>query len=234
MSRRTRNQVFVIILLLVIGCGRLLLQFDPIYNFLQSITLPIADKIGESALITSETTEVINALEQYKEVDLQDLRTQLALDDTKFESLNSEVIKRDIGGFRKTIWVNKGANDGVKLNQAVSSAGFLIGRISRLNDNFSEVILINDPNFRVSVTANGLSGLVTNKSASLQFDLVPGIVDKGALVLTDGIDGTFMPSIPVGIVGNDISDSTSVFKSYTLTLPFNPIDVKYAQIIKGS
>ena len=69
----------------------------------------------------------------------------IAADVALVEDLNSS----------ERIFIDKGKNDGISLNLPVMYDGFLIGKISKVGSNYSEVTLLTSKNSRTSVVING-------------------------------------------------------------------------------
>ena len=72
----------------------------------------------------------------------------------------SEYIAADIalvenGSSSDTIYINKGKNQGLSLNLPVMYDGYLIGKISKINNEYSEVMLLTSKKSRMSVVVNG-------------------------------------------------------------------------------
>ncbi|MFH1768376.1 MAG: rod shape-determining protein MreC [Candidatus Omnitrophota bacterium] len=72
-----------------------------------------------------------------------------------------EIINVQPSRFRRIIFVNGGAKRGLKKNMFVLDGDrLLLGKILRTEDDYSEIILINDPQFSATVKINDNVGLL--------------------------------------------------------------------------
>ena len=124
----------------------------------------------------------------------------------------ARVILREPANWWRTIQIDLGQRDGMATNLAVMTSDGLVGKIDQVGQGSSRVVLVGDPNCRVSaVVENEKSpdgGIIQAESASI---LDPSIVEltflggqstakPGALVTTSGQGGVFPKGIPVGRV----------------------------------
>src|SRR6202034_4242202 len=96
------------------------------------------------------------ALEQ-ENAELRGLRSSMLPSLIK-HSLLAEIISVETDPLRQRIVINKGARDGVSLNQAVVDGTGILGQVSRLGPWSAEVILVTDPEHAtpVQITRNSL------------------------------------------------------------------------------
>ncbi len=132
------------------------------------------------------------------------------------------VIGRDPANWWRTVRIDRGGQDGLTNNLPVLSAeGFLIGRVSLVNNHDSQVVLIGDPNCRVSATVENAardmgvvlaSGPLDTSLVQLTYLSSSANLKPGQGVVTSGLGGVFPKGIPIG----QIVDSRSVeFGLYT-------------------
>jgi rod shape-determining protein MreC len=123
----------------------------------------------------------------------------------------ARVIARDPENWWRTLQINLGSQDGIHPNSpVVSPQGFLVGRVQTVGATRSEVIVLGDPNLRVSVAVetNGENGVVvsraSNPAENNMIDLVylsgSSTVRPGQTVVTSGLGEIFPPRIPVGTI----------------------------------
>lgn len=72
---------------------------------------------------------------------------------------------------RERIFIDKGYNDGIELNFPVMHKGTLIGRISEVGPDYSEVMLLTDKMSRISVTLNDESNQVLRGNGNGTFSV---------------------------------------------------------------
>ncbi|MGH7950445.1 MAG: rod shape-determining protein MreC [Limisphaerales bacterium] len=117
------------------------------------------------------------------------------------------VVTRDPANWWRTIWINLGSRDGVRENLPVLTSGGLVGRVSSVFPLQSQVILIGDPNCRVSALVENAaqdigilsaSGPLDSSLADLTYLSSSANLKAGQSVVTSGIGGIFPKGIPIG------------------------------------
>lgn len=152
------------------------------------------------------------------------LRTLLGFQQRARQNLvAAEVIARDLSGWWRTVRLNRGFADGIALDQAVVNAEGLVGKIISVSESTSDVLLVSDPNCRMSVTIQGQPshGILSGKGVSVRghavcvMDLIlkdlP--VNKGAEVLTSGLGGVFPKGWRVGYVDTVTMDASGLYQT---------------------
>lgn len=119
----------------------------------------------------------------------------------------ARVIRRGIGRWINTVVIDKGSKDGIKKDMTVMTARGLAGKVFSVRENFSEVILMNDALFRVSVRLmnSRAEGIAAGEGKRIVVKYVPlevQDISKGEAVITSGLEGIFPPGIPVGFISN--------------------------------
>ncbi|MFL5824059.1 MAG: rod shape-determining protein MreC [Solirubrobacteraceae bacterium] len=157
---------------------------------------------------------------QYAESQLRQLRRQVGLDASQsinaYHPVAANVISRDAVLWYQRIEVDKGSDDGVRLNDPVIGGGGLVGEVTVVGPSYSIVTLITDHTMAVAAQ-------VENRAGDTGV-LVPAVGDPNHLVLQDlptnsqGIKDSqlvvtvgfksghlqdlYPPGIPVGQVSN--------------------------------
>jgi rod shape-determining protein MreC len=120
-------------------------------------------------------------------------------------SIAASVVTSTLDGHTRTIVVDRGELDGVKLDQAVVAWGGAVGRVVAVDRRHAKVWLLSDPN-------SGVAGLVQRSRANgmvfgtgpgpLELRYVPSYADvmHGDRVVTSGIDGIFPRGFGLGRV----------------------------------
>ena len=118
-------------------------------------------------------------------------------------SLLAEIISVETDPLRQRVVINKGARDGVNLNQAVVDGQGVLGQVSRLGPWSAEVILVTDPEHAVpvQVTRNSLRSIAVGAGSSgellLPYLAVNSDVKSGDLLVSSGLGGVFPAGLPV-------------------------------------
>ena len=129
------------------------------------------------------------------------------------QSLAADILYDAPDAFARKVILDRGAHHGVLAGSAVVDADGVIGQVSRVYPVQAEVTLLSDRDLEIPVQLprSGLRGvLVGNGRAPLElrFILDGGDVQPGDLIHTSGLDGIFLPGLPVARVlqsaaGND-------------------------------
>lgn len=116
--------------------------------------------------------------------------------------------------FTRKIIIDKGMSHGVKGGMVVMDAAGVIGQVTRAYPFIAEVSLLTDKNqaIPVQVVRNGLRAVAYGGSTGaspdgrearameLRFLAANADVREGDVLVTSGIDGTYLPGLPVAIV----------------------------------
>lgn len=130
----------------------------------------------------------------------------------------AEVVGRDMSAFTQTVVIDKGRRDFIREDMVVLSRnGSLIGRVSEVGSSFSRVVLINDPNSRVSAVAEAarsegiiegvLSGALRMKH--IASDESPKI---GEHIFTSGLGNVFPKGILIGTIDKLYADRSGLYR----------------------
>lgn len=133
-----------------------------------------------------------------------------------------EVIARDAGGWWQTLRVGRGSADGVEPDRAAVTPDGLAGRVISASPNTADVLLLSDPNCRVSarIVRNGAFGVVSGQGAGFSGPLVCRMdfinrnhpVRPGDVVVTSGLGGIFPPELPIGAVDRVTLDDSGLYQ----------------------
>jgi len=128
----------------------------------------------------------------------------------------TRVVGRDPANWWRTIRIDAGLRDGIPTNAPVLTAEGLVGRVSELGYSHSQVVLLGDPDCRVSalieesrdhgVIAPNSSSPLDNILVDMSFLSRNSPLKAGQRVVTSGLGGIF----PKGIVIGQIVDFHSV------------------------
>lgn len=158
--------------------------------------------------LTQKVEELEQKLVSHKEIEKENERLRELLKfkkETPGKAFAARVIARDTAPWRKTLIIDKGTSHGIKKKMAVVSAEGLMGRIVEAGPITSRVILLPDPQSRVSILfqdsrdegiaeGDGSAWLrVTHISRESQ-------VKVGEAVVSSGLGRVYPKGIQVGTV----------------------------------
>ena len=123
--------------------------------------------------------------------------------------------------FLKSVIVNRGSKDGIKLGMAVLDEEFLIGKVVEVNFRTSRVLLLSDLNSKIpiSVEPNSVQSILTGtgeKYGKLLYTQIDNFnLKTGDQVYTSGSGGIFKSGIPIGKINfiDDINETYVIFHS---------------------
>lgn len=115
--------------------------------------------------------------------------------------------------YPSSLIIDLGETDGIKAGMAAIVEQNLIGKIGKVSQNYSEVVLVNNKNFgALARTAGDVSGIIAGQEDFILFDRVAvnENIEKDEMVLTKGeINDSGFGSPPDFIIGKIVSVSRS-------------------------
>ncbi|MDW7981030.1 MAG: rod shape-determining protein MreC [Verrucomicrobiales bacterium] len=119
----------------------------------------------------------------------------------------ARVVARDPANWWRTLHIDLGSKDGLRENAPVLTPDGLVGRVGTVGIATSQVLLLGDPNCRVSAVVEnakrdvgviGPAGALRSDVVELNYLPLSAEVKPGQLVLTSGLGGVFPKGIPIG------------------------------------
>ena len=177
-------------------------------------------KNHQNQLIEIENTDEIKVLNTILTAENKRLRELID------ESINSEdifarvLIDRE-SPYLKSIVLNRGTKDNVKMGMTVMDRNYLVGQIIEVNYSNSRALLLSDLNSKIPVVIQPpflqavASG--TGKDHGIieytKDEYKENQIENEAVVYTSGLAGIFKPGIPVGKISNS-SEQLSFFSDF--------------------
>jgi len=148
---------------------------------------------------------------------LLDMRARLPVDGRVVEILYAA---RD--PFSRRVIIDKGSQHGISPGQAVVDEIGIVGQVVRVFPLTAEVLLLTDKEqaIPVAVERNGLRAVLAGAGAGtmeLRFLAANAEVQVGDVLVTSGLDGVYLPGLPVARVANIDRDSSFSFARITCT-----------------
>ena len=170
---------------------------------------------------------------QQDRYELNSLRELYKLDGQyeEYEKVAARIIARDSGNWYHTFTIDKGMEDGLKVDMNViagsGSEGGLVGRIVSVGPNWAKVVSIISDNSNVSgqMLATGDKLIVSGdlelmQNGKIRFSQLldsAGAVVSGDKIVTSDISDKYLPGILIGYIGDVELDSNKLTKSGTVT-----------------
>ena len=182
-------------------------KFNESINFLSDYLNVYEDNQNLKNKIDQLTANKLNYL--FLENENKRLKEIVGENTSISEGIISRVLIDKDGKFLKSIILNKGSKDGIKIGMVVLDKSFLIGQIIEVNYTTSRAILISDLNSNIPVVIEPgsfqsiLSG--TGKDHGIiKYSKNELNLDENSIVYTSGSGGNFRSGLPIGIINNQI------------------------------
>lgn len=225
---------------LKLGIGSL---FVPFFGLTTSADR-LANRAGDAVLPRSEVVRENNALrQQNQELRLEAAReAELAVENDRLRKLLgwkqqqprsyklAKVVLRDPANWWRTVQIDLGSRDGVKVNMTVQTMEGLVGRVSSVMLTRSQVVLLGDPNCKVSArvlnTARdtgviGGSGPLESEFVDLSYLSRNAELKPGQTVVTSGLGGIFPGDITIGKVVDSHNEEYGLYTVARVKLAAN-------------
>ena len=174
----------------------------------------------QSKLIQIENSDEIKVLNNILIAENKRLRELID------ESINSEeifarvIIDRE-SPYLKSIVLNRGSKDNVKIGMAIMDRNYLVGQIIEVNYSNSRALLLSDLNSKIPVIIQPPFLQAVASGTGKNYGIIEYTKDeykenqikKEAVVYTSGLGGIFKPGIPVGKITNN-SEQLTFFSDF--------------------
>ena len=187
--------------------------------------------------------QIKNHLEIYDnykiiEHELQNLKQQklsndfLELENEKLRNLINESIESDKtlakvlidkeSPFLKSIVLNKGSKDNIKIGMAVLDQSYLVGKVIEVNYTNSRALLLSDLNSKIPVVLEPIGMQAVVSGAGKEYGEIEytkeeyknDIKAEEIIVYTSGLGGLFKPGLPVGKIERDNVKKINFFSDF--------------------
>lgn len=193
----------------------------------------------------NQLTTENNSLQQEK-YELNNLRQLYKLDEQypDYEKVGARVIGKDPGNWFHTFVIDKGSEDGIKLDMNVMAGSGLVGRVVYVGPNWSKVISIIDDKSNVSAMALSTSdtmivsgNLEYMKDGMITFSQLINTdenVKEGDKIVTSSISDKYLPGILIGYISSIKPDSNNLTYSGMLLPAVDFAHIEEVLVIIGN
>ena len=195
-------------------------------NYLQEVNLKIKNHIN----LFENHKEIKLELEKLKEEKItnnflksenEKLRNLINENINSDEILAKVLIDRE-SPFLKSIILNKGTKDNVKMGMAVIDGVYLVGQIIEVNYTNSRALLLSDLNSKIPsvLTPQNIQAVVsgTGKDYGIiehtKDDIDKNLNKIDTIIYTSGLGGIFKPGIPIGKILKDTENKIDFFSDF--------------------
>ena len=159
---------------------------------------------------------VSNEIIQYENKELKELINDYV---SSSDKILAKIIVDHDSPFLKSIIINKGSKDNVKIGTNVYDQSYLVGRVIEVNYKTSRVLLLSDLNSNVPVTIapQNIQAIVTGAGSDygqikyIKSGLTEDLVDE-SIVYTSGTGAIFKSGVPIGILQSFKENSVNEYK----------------------
>ena len=207
-----------------IGLNEIIYRSSFIISFPEKKILQFRDIIKDHYILYDNYDEIKNELEKLKSEKLEIIfleeenkRLKKTIDEYIYnsEELVAKVLIDKDSPFLKSIIVNKGSKDSVKLGMAVLDGNYLVGKIVEVNYSTSRALMISDLNSKipVSIEPGNIQSILSGtgkRNGKIEYVESEILIDDGSIVYTSGSGNIFKSGIPIGIFNKNENTSEEV------------------------
>ncbi|MDD6148739.1 MAG: rod shape-determining protein MreC [Lachnospiraceae bacterium] len=201
----------------------------------------LASLKSENEKLTKQVNDLTTQLNnvQLQQSELEDLQKLYKLDQqySGFKKTGARVIARGSSNWFNTFTINKGSQDGIKVDMNVIAGDGLVGIVTKVGKNYAIVRSIIDDTSNVSAMslntgdlciASGSLERMTSENM-IEFNSLEDpkdAINQGEPIVTSNISDKYLPGILIGYVNELKKDSNDITKSGTIT---PAVDFKHLQ-----
>ena len=196
-------------------------------NYLKNLSIKLEEHLSLYDQFKKNQTELKNLNEKKLNNDfliLENKKLRELINETlQSEDLYAKVLVDKDSPYLKSIILNKGSKDNVKIGMAIVDNSYLIGKIIEVNYTNSRALLLSDLNSKIPVLLEPIdihavvSGTGKNHGVIeyTQDDYDQKIKGKEIIVYTSGYGGLYKPGLPVGKIINDIKTNENIVNFFS-------------------
>lgn len=217
-----------------------------ITTFTEEVLLyPFVDLKNEKLTDQSESYIIQKNVNESLEKEIKELKEVLELNKTltEYVPINATILSRNKSYWFNNITIDKGSNDGIEEGMAVITKNGLIGKISSVFSNSSEIKLITSDDINNKVSISIKTNEIDNYAIMNGYDAETGLIkatgidkttniNKDDIVLTSGLGNKFPAGIYIGTVEKIESDKYNLSKIVYIKTYQNFNDIHYVTVLK--
>ncbi len=191
-------------------------------------------KKNKKELSNLKSENISSDIIQYENKELKELINEYVLSSDK---ILAKIIVDQDSPFLKSIIINKGSRDNIKIGTNIFDQSYLVGRVIEVNYKTARVLLLSDlnSNVPVSIAPQNVQAIITgsgDKDSRIKYikDSLENKFNEQSIVYTSGTGGIFKSGIPIGKVEIIKDDGNTEFnvKFYS---DFSQLKYVFAEVI---
>ena len=176
----------------------------------------------QKELIKIENTEQIKLLNNFLTLENKKLR-ELIDESISSEEIFARVLIDKDSPYLKSVVLNKGTRDKVKIGMAVIDDVYLVGQIIEVNYTNSRALLLSDLNSKIPsvLEPDDIQAVISGTGSDFgkiehtQEEFREDFKNKEIFAYTSGLGGLFKPGIPIGKIDNILEGKINFFSDFT-------------------
>ena len=253
-------QILAVIIVTVLIFNRLLYKLK---DQIDKVALPIQSKVYNVANRAISIKDIIfsyeeiiaeneNLKKENMELKIQKERNQKILEENErllklLEMKENSIYKgnlkfarvsfSDINNLNSKIFIDLGAEDGIKIDMITVYGDYLVGKIVAVHNNYSEIELITNPNSIISAkTMRDILGIARGSDEEdgllyFQPSIVEDNLKEGDEIVTSGISDIYPEGIKIGKIEEIDEKENYGYKRVTLKPGFESKDLRELIVI---
>ena len=168
-------------------------------------------KSNKEELNELKSKSISDQITQYENKELKELINNYTLSSDK---LLAKIIVDHDSPYLKSIIINKGSKDNIKIGTNIYDRSYLVGRVVEVNYKTSRVLLLSDLNSNVPVTIapQNIQAIITGTGKNygeIKYikEGISNLILEDSIVYTSGTGAIFKSGIPIGRI--DVADTGS-------------------------
>ncbi len=125
--------------------------------------------------------------------------------------------------YLKSIVLNKGSSDNVKIGMAILDGVYLVGQIIEVNFTNSRALLLSDLNSKIPsvLEPNDIQAVISGTGSNFGIiehtkdEYQKGLDENEIIAYTSGLGGLYKPGIPIGKMSKDSPGKINFFSNFT-------------------
>ena len=166
-------------------------------------------KSNKEELNELKSKSISDQITQYENKELKELINNYTLSSDK---LLAKIIVDHDSPYLKSIIINKGSKDNIKIGTNIYDRSYLVGRVVEVNYKTSRVLLLSDLNSNVPVTIapQNIQAIITGTGKNygeIKYikEGISNLILEDSIVYTSGTGAIFKSGIPIGRI--DVADT---------------------------
>ena len=176
----------------------------------------------QQELIKIENSEQIKLLNNFLTAENNKLR-ELIDESISSEEIFARVLIDKDSPYLKSVVLNKGTKDNVKIGMAVVDEVYLVGQIIEVNYTNSRALLLTDINSKIPsvLEPNDIQAVISGTgneygiTEHIKEDFKEDFKKQKIIAYTSGLGGLFKPGIPIGKINNISEGKINFFSDFT-------------------